>query len=110
MARGNEIWIRVAGGGGTTYWINPPSLNVNWIEVDGPPGHQENIGEQGSLWWYDWPTGVVSRQEVAGGHIQRIPVTRSRLADREPCLTSMVEGIASIWVTVAPSNRSTCSR
>jgi hypothetical protein len=63
MARGNEIWIRVAGGGGTTYWINPPSLNVNWIEVDGPPGHQENIGEQGSLWWYDWPTGVVNRQE-----------------------------------------------
>jgi hypothetical protein len=61
MPRGGDLWVRVTGGGGTTYWIHPSPLRVYHAEIDGPPGWEENIGALGSLWWYDWPTGAVYR-------------------------------------------------
>jgi predicted Ser/Thr protein kinase len=94
-----------------------------------PPGREEYLGQQGSLWWYDMPMGIVSRQQLASGHLDRVPVTRfgSTWLDHHqawlhrdlphispkgggPCLTSMVEGVESIWVTVAPRHGSHCTR
>jgi hypothetical protein len=109
MPRGGDLWVRATGGGGTTYWIWP-SLDVRNVEVDGPPGWEENIGDLGSLWWYDWPTGTVYRQEVANGPKVRIRVAQKLPRVGGPCLTSMTTGSGSLWVTVAPSRRSVCRR
>jgi hypothetical protein len=106
LPRGGDIWVRVVGSGGTIYRINPTSLTPFYTEVDGPPGREEYIGQQGSLWWYVAAPGVVSRQETATGPIDQIHVTRRSYRVGGPCLTSMVEGTESIWVTVA----SVCSR
>jgi hypothetical protein len=111
MTRGGEIWVRVTGGGGTTYRIDPSTKRVYDSEIDGPPDWEENQGQLGSLWWYDWPTGAVNRQEVANGPIRAIRVTRSRPIDGGPCLTSMAVASGSLWVTVAPSSDGqTCAR
>jgi Protein kinase domain len=111
MPRGGAIWIRVIGGGGTTYRIDPSTMRVDHSEIDGPPGWEENQGQLGSLWWYDWPTGAVNRQEVANGPIRAIRVTRTPPADGGPCLTSVAIASGSLWVTVAPSsNGHTCVR
>jgi hypothetical protein len=111
MPRGGDIFVRVTGGGGTTYSIAPPRLNVMSAEIDGPPSWEENEGQLGSLWWYHQPTGVVNRQEVAGGPIIAIRVTSSRPTAGGPCLTSMTVGSGSLWVTAAPlSDGSVCSR
>jgi hypothetical protein len=110
MPRGGDLWVRVTGGGGTTYWIYPSPLLVRNSEVDGPPGWEEYLGDIGSLWWYDWPTGSIYRQQVANGPIRRIRVTQPLPKAGGPCLTSMTTGSGSIWVTVAPSHRSVCQR
>ena len=108
--RGNDIFVSVTGGGGETYSIDPSSLNVTPSGSYGAPGNEENIGNLGSLWWYDWPSGDVYRQEVAGGSVKKIPVTRPLPRAGGPCITSMVEGGGSIWAAVAPSHHSTCTR
>jgi streptogramin lyase len=107
MPRGGDLWVRVADG--TTYWISP-SLAVRNVANDGPPGWEENRGALGSLWWYDWPTGAVYRQQVAGGPVRRIRVTHPVPRAGGPCLTSMAIGSASLWVAVAPSHGSVCRR
>jgi hypothetical protein len=109
MSRGGDIWVRVRGGG-ITYWIQPSPLEILNREVDGPPGWEENIGDLGSLWWYDWPTGSVYRQEVANGPILRIRVAEQLPRAGGACLTSMTTGAASVWVTLAPSHESACRR
>ena len=111
MHRGNDIFVSATDGGGTTHWIHPSPLGFETAEL-GPenPGWEENLGELGALWWYDWPTGIVSRQEVAGGPIDRIRVTRIRPAAGGPCLTSMTKAAGSLWVTVAASAHHVCRR
>jgi hypothetical protein len=95
-------------------------------EPEGPPTWEEYLGLQGSLWWYDAPYGIVSRQEAFGHpnlipvtphgfalvalHEQGVPLQSLKRKPGGPCLTSMVEGASSIWVTVAPRYRSVCSR
>jgi len=109
--RGDDIWVRVTGDGGTTYRIDPSPLYASYTEVDGPPSLGEDQGQLGSLWWYNWPTGKVNRQEKNNGPIVKIPVTRSRPAAGGPCLTSMAVASGSLWVTVAPlPDDHTCSR
>jgi serine/threonine protein kinase len=110
MTRGGVIFVSVTGVGGETYSINPSRLSITAMGSYGPPGHEENIGELGSLWWYDWPSGDVNRQEIAGGPTITIPVTRPLPAAGGACLTSMAQGAGSIWVTVAPSVGHTCVR
>jgi serine/threonine-protein kinase len=110
MPRGAEVFVRVTGGGGTTYRIHPSPVLIDSTEVDGPPSWEENQGQLGSLWWYHQPDGVVNRQEVAGGPIIPIQVTRSVPSAGGPCLTSMAVASGSIWVTVAPLNGSVCTR
>ena len=101
LPRGGDLFVRVSGGGGLTYWIDP-SLRITNTGMDGPPGHQENMGWQGSLWWYDWTTGIVYRQEVASGPMEKIHVTRFVPGAGGACLTSMAAAAASLWITVAP--------
>lgn len=108
MFRGPDIWVRTADG--MTNEIHPSSLQIYDREYNGPPGWEENQGQLGSLWWYDWPTGLVHRQEVADGPKKRIQVTRARPSRGGPCLTSMAVASASLWVTVAPSSNGACRR
>jgi serine/threonine-protein kinase len=110
MPRGGDIWIRATGDGGVVYSIDPSPLGVNpGSETDGPPDWEEYRGELGALWWYDWPTGAVYRQEVANGPIRRIVVTRLPTVGGQ-CLTSMSAGSGSLWLTVAPANGFVCRR
>ena len=68
----------------------------------GPADWGEYRGDLGALWWYDWPSGTVDRQEVANGPIRTIRVTESPpYAAGGPCLTSMTVGSGSLWVTAA---------
>jgi hypothetical protein len=108
LPRGGDLWVRAVDG--TTYSIQPWPLAAHFMEYDGPPGWEENLGDLGSLWWYDWPTGTVYRQELARGPILRIRVTHTLPNAGGPCLTSMTIGSASLWITVAPSHRSICRR
>ena len=110
LPRGGDIWVRVTGGGGTTYRIQPSPLGIFYSENDGPPGWEENIGDLGSLWWYDWPTGAVYREEVANGPTRQIRVVQKPPTAGGPCLTSMTTGSGSVWVAVAPSRGFACRR
>ena len=108
LPRGGDLWVRVADG--TVYSVHPSPLASHYKENDGPPGWEEYLGDLGSLWWYDWPTGTVYRQELGNGPMLRIGVTHPLPSAGGPCLTSMTIGTASLWVTVAPSHRSVCRR
>ena len=111
MPRGGDLWVRVSGDGGVADSIDPSTLHLNGsVGVVGPPGWEEDRGTLGALWWYDWPTGAVYRQEVEGGPIRRIPVARALPTAGGQCLTSMTAGAGSIWVTVAPANGYICIR
>ena len=108
--RGHDIWINVTRGG-MTYSINPSTLqNTGPWPGPYPPGDDENEGQLGSLWWYDWPTGTVNRQEEFNGSIRHIQVTRFSPVAGGPCLTSMTVAAGSLWVTAAPSVHSVCTR
>jgi hypothetical protein len=127
ILHGGDVWVRTVDG--AAYNVGVPPSEGFLGSGGGPPGREEYLGQQGSLWWYDSPYGVVSRQEGFFGRIHRIPVTRfgGALLDRYPawrhhdhgpilpkgggpCLTSMVEGVESYWVTVAPLHGSRCTR
>jgi len=99
-----QIYVRVIGGGGTTYVIDPSPLRVNHTEVDGPPGNFENEGQLRSQWWYDSEAGDVERQRAPYGPISTIPVTGSPVLGGGPCLTSITAGAGSLWVTAATSS------
>jgi hypothetical protein len=128
ILHGGDVWVRTVDGAGYNVGV-PPSQGFLG-SGGGPPGREEYLGQQGSLWWYDTAFGIVSRQQTDFGPIDRITVTRFGGAwlDRHPawrhhdhgliappkgagpCLTSMVEGVESIWVTVAPLHGSRCTR
>lgn len=112
MPRGGDLWVKVTAGGGTTFRIDPAPLGVVYSEHDGPPSWEEDRAALGALWWYDWPTGAVYRQEAAGAPIRTIHVTQPLPTAGGPCLTSMTVGSGSLWVTVAPLpiNRFACER
>jgi hypothetical protein len=125
ILHGGDVLVRTVDG--ATYNVG---LFKDFLGRGGtPPGREEYLGKEGSLWWYDLPMGIVSRQQTASGWLDRVPVTRfgSTWLDRHrawlhrdlphispkgggPCLTSMVEGVESIWVTVAPRHGSRCTR
>jgi hypothetical protein len=127
ILHGGDISVMVVGDHGAVCNIRP-SLSKDCVQSSVPPGREEYLGQQGSLWWYDAPMGIVSRQEWVNLHLDRVPVTRfgDTWLDRHPawlhhdhaglpkgggpCLTSMVEGVLSIWVTVAPLHGSRCTR
>lgn len=112
MPRGHEIWLRLTEGGGTDASIDPSTLTSSLIGSFGPPDWGEYRGDLGALWWYDWPTGTVDRQEVANGPIRTIHVTESQPQAGGSCLTSMTIGSGSLWVTAAAgtSNGGVCVR
>jgi hypothetical protein len=112
MPRGGDIWVKLTSDGGTTLRIDPTAMNIGSSERDGPPGLGEDRAELGALWWYDWPSGAVYRQEVANGPIRAIHVTEQLPTAGGSCLTSMTVGSGSLWVTVAglPVNQYACER
>ena len=111
MWRGHDIWVRTAAGGGTFYSIDPRHLTINWKQSPvGPPDWEEDQGQLAALWWYHQPDGTVNRQEQQNGTEIHIPVARMPPAKGGPCLTSIVAGAGSIWVTAAPSSRGVCKR
>ena len=121
LLRGQNILVRVTGDHGAVYSIDPYRLSSGYAESDGAPGQEEYEGTLGWLWWYDSPYGVVSRQEDDNTPVDQIPVTRHGVAaialykhhvlsPGGPCLTSIAEAAASIWVTVAPLHGSRCTR
>jgi serine/threonine protein kinase len=129
ILHGGDILVRVGGDHGAVYNVGLPPGKDFLGGTSVPPGREEYLGQQGSLWWYDAPMGIVSRQEKDNGPIDRITVTRFGGAWLDhhpswrhqdlagilpkgggPCLTSMVEGVESIWVTVAPLHGSHCAR
>jgi hypothetical protein len=65
------------------------------------PDWGEYRGDLGALWWYDWRTGTLDRQEVANGRIISIHVTDSPPEAAGPCLTSITIGSKSLWLTAA---------
>ena len=69
-------------------------------------------GDLGALWWYDWPSGAVDRQEATDGPIRTIRVTESQPESGGPCLTSMTAGSSNLWVTAAAGtpNGAVCVR
>jgi DNA-binding beta-propeller fold protein YncE len=127
ILHGGDIWVGVVGDHGAVCNIRP-SLSKDCVQSSVPPGREEYLGQQGSLWWYDAPMGIVSRQEWVNLHLDRVPVTRfgdtwlqrhpawlhrdhaGNPKGGGPCLTSMVEGVESIWVTVAPLHGAHCTR
>jgi hypothetical protein len=87
--------------GGSDWNIDPSTLSLSFGGSFGPPDWQEDNGDFVALWWYDWPSGAVDRQEAANGPIRTIHVTESQPEAGGPCLTSITAGSRSIWVTAA---------
>ena len=94
----HQITVRATERGGTDYSVDPSTLAVSISGSYGPPGAGEYTGI-GALWWYNWPSGTVSRQQQANGAITDIHVTDA--GTDQPCLTSIAAGAKSIWVTAA---------
>jgi serine/threonine protein kinase len=112
--RGDDIFVRVTGGGGAVYGIRPSPLGIEGghgpPEGYGPPRWEEYLGGFGTLWWYDQPSGFVSRQEDLEKPTE-IKVTRTWAKNGGPCITSFAQAAGSVWVTVAPlSSRPLCRR
>jgi hypothetical protein len=113
MPRTHDIWVNLAGGGGTQVSVDPSTLRPSFAPSTGPPDWGEARWDSGALWWYDWPSGAVSRLEFAIGpsSLWTIDVTGSPSSGGKPCLTSMTIGSGSLWVTAAdPPYGSPCVR
>jgi serine/threonine-protein kinase len=95
----DNITVRTTEDGGTDFNVDPVVLIAGSSGAYGPPDWGEYNGDLGALWWYNWPSGTVSRQQSADGPITDIHVTAGRTGD--PCLTSMTAGSGSLWVTAA---------
>ncbi len=112
MHRGHDILVRVTDHGGTDVSTDPSTMTSSVVGSFGPPEWGEYRGDLGALWWYDWPSGAVYRQEVANGPIRTIHVTESQPSGGGPCLTSATIGSGSLWVTAAAGrpNGGVCTR
>ena len=97
-----NVWVRVTGHNGQTFWFDPSSLKHPFWEFDGPPKNEEKMYGFGALWWYDTPSGAVYREQERNGPTRRIPVTGSTPTVGGPCLTSITTAGGGVWVTVAP--------
>jgi DNA-binding beta-propeller fold protein YncE len=98
----NWIWVRLTERGGTDVNVDPFSLGASVNGHFGPPDWGEYGGDLGALWWYSWPSGSVSRQQMENGPVLDIHVTAGETG--EPCLTSMTAGAGSLWLTAAAGN------
>ena len=112
MPFGNDISVRLTEGGGTDVSVDPSKLTPFRQGHYGPPDWGEYRGDLEALWWYDWPSGTVDRQEAANGPIRTIHVTESQPEAGGPCLTSITIGSGSLWVTAAAgqANGGVCVR
>jgi hypothetical protein len=111
--RGHNLYIRLSQGGvGTDETIDPSTMTTSVAAPPSQPDWGEYRGDLGALWWYDWPTGTLDRQEVANGRIITIQVTDSQPESGGPCLTSITIGSKSLWLTAAAGtpNGSVCVR
>jgi serine/threonine protein kinase len=111
--RGHDIWLRLTEGGGTDATIDAATLESSLNGSFGAADWGEYRGDLGALWWYDWPSGTVDRQEGNGGPIRTIRITESPpYSAGGPCLTSMTTGSGSVWVTAAAGtlNGGSCVR
>lgn len=98
----DDVFVRLTGGGGTNYRIDPVGVAVTGTVANENPENYQNNGQFGSLWWFDRTAGQVMRQRVPGGPISNyIPVTRHPILEGGPCLTSITAGAQSLWVTAA---------
>ncbi len=97
-----NVWVRVTGHNGQTFWFDPSSLKSVFWEFDGPPKNEEKMYGLDALWWYDTPSGAVYREQERNGPTRRIPVTGSTPTVGGPCLTSITTAGGGVWVTVAP--------
>jgi serine/threonine-protein kinase len=95
----HDITVRTTEGGGTDVEVDPVALTASVNGPYGPPDWGEYNGDLGALWWYDWPSGTVSRQQAENGPVRDIHVTDARTGG--PCLTSITAGSGSLWVTAA---------
>ena len=93
------LTVRSAENGGTDVDIDPVFLTSSANGNFGPPGSEEYNGDLGALWWYDWPSGTVSRQQSVNGVVRTIHVTQGQTGG--PCLTSMTAGSGSLWIAAA---------
>ena len=82
LPRGGDILVRLTEGGGTDVSIDPSTLTSSSIGQFGPPDWGEYRGELGALWWYDWPSGTVNRQQGANEPTRTIHVTEAERAGR----------------------------
>jgi outer membrane protein assembly factor BamB len=89
------------GGPATEVDIDPSTLTLSDGGSYAPVGWQEFSGELGALWWYDWPSGTLERQEDTNAPIRRIRITGTPPAAGGPCLTSITAGSQSLWLTAA---------
>jgi hypothetical protein len=99
--RGGDISVKLTQGGETDASIDPATMTSSLGGSYGPADWGEYSANLGGLWWYDWPTGTLDRQEVANGHIRQIHVTDSPPESGGPCLTSITVGSKSLWLTAA---------
>jgi hypothetical protein len=100
--RGHNIFVRLTQGGGTDEAIDPSPMKSSLFYSGGsPPDSGEYRGDLGALWFYDWPSGTLNRQDGASKPILPIRVTDSPPASGGPCLTSITVGSRSLWLTAA---------
>jgi DNA-binding beta-propeller fold protein YncE len=98
------ISVRTTKDGGTDFDVDPFSVDTSklTVSVNGeyePPSSGEYNGDLGALWWYDWSSGNVSRQQAENVLPRDIHVTDDRTDG--PCLTSITAGSGSLWVAAA---------
>ena len=109
LAIAGTVWVGLAYHGGVTAWIEPGSL----FETTDPcctPDAGGGAWGFGSLWWYDWPSGSVTRQDGAAAPIRTIRLMRASPIGDGPCLTSLALGAGAAWVTARASSNATCRR
>jgi hypothetical protein len=95
-----SITVRLTYDGGTDVDLDPSTLrSLPYGGPFGPPDWGEYNGDLGALWWYDWPSGTVSRQQTENGPVRDIHITQALTGG--PCLTSITAGSGSLWVTAA---------
>jgi serine/threonine-protein kinase len=97
----HDVEFHLTAHGGSDWSIDPSTLTLTYGGSYAPADWGEYNGDFGALWWYDWPSGAVNRQEAPNVPPRTIHVTASQPEAGGPCLTSIAAGSGSIWVTAA---------